>query len=72
MLGRVVGVTLVAAAFCVAWVTPAARSHAAVASAVPCTDIIHYTKFRYRTGGYRLVLGALRPSGLPSTGRSDA
>jgi hypothetical protein len=59
MLGRVVGVTLIAATFCVAWVTPATRSHAARASAVPCTDIIHYTKFPYRTGGYRLVLGSL-------------
>jgi hypothetical protein len=59
MLGRVVGIMLIAATFCVAWVTPATRSDAARASAVPCADIIHYTKFPYRTGGYRLVLGSL-------------
>jgi hypothetical protein len=59
MFGRVVGITLVAAAFCVAWVTPATRSHSADASAVPCADIIHDTKFPYRTGGYRLVLRSL-------------
>src|SRR2546423_8737422 len=59
MLGRVVGITLIAAAFCVAWVTPATRLHSARASAVPCADIIHYTRFPYRTGGYRLVLGSL-------------
>jgi hypothetical protein len=59
MLGRVVGIPLIAAVFCIAWETPATRSHSARASAVPCADIIHYTKFPYRTGGYRLVLDSL-------------
>ena len=54
-----VGITFIAASLCVAWATPATRSHRGSGSSVPCADIIHYTKFPYRTGGYRLVLGSL-------------
>jgi hypothetical protein len=44
---------------CVAWPMPAAQSHAAGGSSVPCADISLYTKFPRLTGGSRLVIGSL-------------
>jgi hypothetical protein len=55
----VVGITLVGAVFCLAWKAPVRAAHGAGASAVPCSDIIHTSKFPYETGRYRLVLGSL-------------
>jgi hypothetical protein len=59
MRRSVVVTTLMAAALCVVWPTPAARLHGANGSFVPCADIILHTRFPERSGGYRLVLGSL-------------
>jgi hypothetical protein len=60
MVGRVIAITVIASAVWVTWATAATRSHEGrVRTIPPCRDIILYPKFPYRTGGYRLVLGAL-------------
>jgi hypothetical protein len=56
-VGRIVVLAVLAAAFGPAWVTTAAGTHPAVRT-VPCSQVIDHPKFPYRSGGYRLVLGA--------------
>jgi hypothetical protein len=57
---RVVVIAVIAVASGVGWATAATRSQDASDSSVTaCSDIIFDTKFPYRTGGYRLVLGSL-------------
>ena len=56
-LSRRVVVVVVAAASGGGWAT--APGDARDYSVTPCADIIHFTKFPYRSDGYRLVLGSL-------------
>jgi hypothetical protein len=51
---RAVVITIVAAASGVAWAAPATGP----VRTVPCAEVIDHPRFPYRSGGYRLVLGA--------------
>jgi hypothetical protein len=55
----IVFIAVVAVASGVGWATAARLRDASSYSITPCADIIFDTKFPYRTGGYRLVLGSL-------------
>jgi hypothetical protein len=51
---QAVVITIVAAASGVAWAAPATGP----IRTVPCAEVIDHPRFPYRSGGYRLVLGA--------------